>query len=296
LSWCLLVAAILLLAACTASPASDQDFALQGNASLFLPGVVSSRYSEVRAAVSPDGNIVLWGSVNRPGGPGGWDIWISRRKGTAWSAPAPVSFDSGANDFDPAFSPDGRHVWFFSNRSGGFGGDDIYVVDFDARSGIFGPPHNPGAAINSAGDEWAPTPSPDGSALLFASNGRGGAGRHDLFLSTRRGDAWQPAQPLAGEVNSSADDFDAAFLANGNVLVFARSEDVENAPIALWVAMRQGGRYVHPRRLDARVNVEGGAILGPSVDPMHPDTLLFSGTRPGGPGRADIHAIRFAVH
>lgn len=281
----------LLLAACAAPHARDDGFALAGEARLFLPGIVSSQYSEVRAAIAPDGRTVLWGSTNRPGGPGGWDIWMSRREGNAWSAPAAVSFDSAANEFDPAFGADGRTVYFFSNRAGGFGGDDIYAVDFDATTGRFGAPRNLGAAINSAGDEWAPTPSADGRTLLFATNGRGGAGRHDLFASQWRDGAWQSAQPLAGEVNGPGDDFDAAFLDGGRVLVFARSDDVDNAPISLWVAMREGDRYVRPRRLDDRVNVEGGAILGPSIDPTHPRTLLFSGHREGGLGRADIYAI-----
>jgi len=289
----IVVAWIASLAACAAPRPRDEGFALVGEAHLLLPGIVSSPYSEVRAAVSPDGHTLLWGSTNRPGGPGGWDIWMTRREGGAWSAPAPVSFDSAANEFDPAFSADGRTVWFFSNRAGGFGGDDLYAVDFDPATGIFGTPRNPGAAINSAGDEWAPTPSPDGTSLLFAANGRGGSGRHDLFTSAWRDGAWQPAQPLAGEVNGAGDDFDAAFLDGGNVLVFARSDDVDNAPIALWVAEREGDRYVRPRRLDARVNVDGGAILGPSADPAHPRTLLFSGIREGGLGRADIYAIDF---
>lgn len=287
------VALIASLVACAATRTRDDGFTLVGDAHLFMPGVVSSPYSEVRAAISPDGRTVLWGSTNRPGGPGGWDIWMSRRDGNAWRAPAPVSFDSAANEFDPSFSADGRVVYFFSNRAGGFGGDDIYAADFDAATGAFGAPRNLGASINSAGDEWAPTPSPDGKALLFATNGRGGAGRHDLFTSVLRDGAWQPAQPLAGEVNGAGDDFDAAFLDGGRVLVFARSDDVDNAPISLWFALREGDRYVRPQRLDARVNVDDGAILGPSADPSHPHTLLFSGHRDGGLGRADIYAIDY---
>jgi hypothetical protein len=103
------------------------------------------------------------------------------------------------------------------------------------------------------------------------------------------------AQPLAGDVNGASDDFDAAFLGGGRVLVFARSDDVENAPIALWSAVREGARYVHPQRLDARINVDGGWILGPSDDPAQRDTLLFSGLRAGGQGLADIHSIHYRV-
>lgn len=287
------ILAALLQACASHAPAPARGFELVGDATLFLPGVVSSSYSEIRASVSPDGQSVLWGSTDRPGGAGGWDIWISRRTQDGWSAPTAVAFDTRDNEFDPAFSADGRTVYFFSNRPGGFGGDDLWQADFDPASGRFGAPRNLGPALNSAGDEWAPTPSADGTRLLFASDGRGGAGRHDLFTSRWRDGAWQTAEPLAGEVNGSGDDFDAAFIDDGRVLVFARSQDVDEQPIALWAATRVDGRYVDARALDQRVNVEGGWILAPAQDPSRPDVMLFSGRRDSGPGAADIHEIRF---
>ncbi|TCV94115.1 WD40 repeat protein [Luteibacter rhizovicinus] len=262
-----------------------------------MPDIVSTAYSEVRAAVSPDGNTVLWGSTDRPGGPGGWDIWMVRRAHGVWSSPAPVPFDTTYKEFDPAFSADGRSVWFFSNRPGGFGGDDIYRVDFDPHSGRFGKIEHPDDAINSAGDEWAPSPSPDGRHLLFATNGRGGSGRHDLFVSEWRDGAWQSAAALPGEVNSADDDFDATYIDSGRALVFARSADVDNQPIELWMATRDSdGTYRHAKPLDRRVNVAGSWTLGPAEDLSRPGTLLFSARRPEAQrGKSDIYAIRLNV-
>lgn len=288
------MAALAMLAwSATCAAATVPTFAAR--ARLFLPDVVSTPYSEVRATVSPDGRTVLWGSTNRPGGAGGWDIWMVRKADGQWSAPAAVSFDTEHNEFDPAFSADGRYVYFFSNRPGGLGGDDIYRVAFDAATARFGAAEHLGAAVNSAGDEWAPAPSPDGTSLLFATDGRGGAGRHDLFVSELRDGEWQPARALPGEVNSAADDFDATFIGGGRGLVFSRSDNVEEAPIALWFAARGAdGRYLEPVRLDQRINVDDGGILGPVQDLSDPHRLLFSGQRPeANRGRADIYAIDY---
>jgi hypothetical protein len=277
-----------------ATPATP-GLALSGEAMLHLPGRVSTRYSEVRLAVAPDGGTELWGSVDRPGGPGGWDIWMVRRERGRWSAPMPVSFDTPANEFDPAFSADGRIVWFFSNRPGGLGGDDIWSVSFDAANGRFGTPHNAGPSINSAGDEWAPSPSADGNQLLFSTNGRGGAGRHDLFLARRRDGAWQAAVPLPGEVDTAQDEFDATFVDDGRVLVYTRAPDVDNDPAELWSAVRDAdGGYHQPQRMDGRVNAGGGWAMGPATDPRRPGVLLFSGKQPAlSRGRSDIYEIRF---
>lgn len=138
--------------------------------------------------------MVLWGSTDRPGGPGGWDIWVARRTGpeAVFGPPEPAPFDFPANDFDPAFSADGRWLYFFSNRPSGFGGDDLYRAPVTA--GGFEPAQHLGAEINTAGDEWAPAPSPDGTLLMFASN-RPGA-KHDLYVARVSANGFAPAEPL----------------------------------------------------------------------------------------------------
>lgn len=267
---------------------------LTGPAELFARGRVSTEYAEVRVTFSPDGRRVLWGSTNRPGGAGQWDIWESRLEGSVWSPPAPVSFNSPENDFDPSFAPDGKAVWFFSNRPGGLGGDDVWSVPFDPRTGRYGTPENPGPKVNSKGDEWAPVLDADGGTLLFASDGRGGKGMHDLFTSTRTDGGWSEATPFDA-ANGPHDDFDAAFLHDGRTLVFTRrAKDQDGAD--LWVVPHGKGRPAEPLRLSPAVNTPKGWTLGPSVHPGEPGVLYFSSHRPAdSAGRMDIYRIRYSL-
>jgi hypothetical protein len=53
------------------------------------------------------------------------------------------------------------------------------------------PTRHLGREINTARDEWAPAPSPDGTVLMFASNRPGG--KHDLFVARAHGDGFAPA-------------------------------------------------------------------------------------------------------
>jgi TolB protein len=269
-------------------------FELTSAAELVAPGIASSPFSEVRLAMSPDGMTMLWGSTNRPGGPGGWDVWLSRRGEAGWRAPEPASFNSRANDFDPAFSPDGRYVYFFSNRSGGMGGDDIYRVRVTASG--FGSLEPLGPEVNSSGNEWAPSLSPDGKTLLFASDGRGGAGRHDLFTARSEGTGFTAARGLTGGINTAADEFDATFLADGGSVVFARSPDVDKDPIALYFSSRERDGYGAGAILPPTVNVEGGHTLGPALDWADPSLLYFTGHRPeSSVGKLDLYRVRFRV-
>src|SRR6478736_4539544 len=64
-------------------------------------GVVSTPATEVRATVSPDGQRIVWGSTDRAGGAGGWDLWQARLDGKRWLDPQPLPINSKDKDFDP---------------------------------------------------------------------------------------------------------------------------------------------------------------------------------------------------
>jgi TolB protein len=264
-------------------------------AQLWQPDLVSTAKSEVRITFSPDGKRMLWGAIGWSAGAGGWDIYESERTSNGWSAPHVVSFDSRANDFDPSFAPDGSGVYFFSNRDGGFGKDDIYFAPFDAGTGRYGAARNLGKEINSAGDEWAPVVSPDGQRLMFASDGRGGRGKHDLFIAHRNGTQWTRIENLEA-LNTPDEDFDATFLHDGASVIYT-SGNFDTDAVALYVAQFRNGRFEPRERLPATVNSQkqGAWTLGPSISPHEPGALYFTSERDDGRGRADLYRIEYEL-
>ena len=270
---------------CGAACATLSEFGIEGM------GVVSTPHSEVRGSVSPNGQRIVWGSTDRAGGAGGWDLWQASLQDGRWSDPRPLPVNAAANDFDPVFSADGRWLYFFSNREGGFGGDDLYRAAV-LPDGGFGAAENLGQGVNGKGDEWAPTPSQDGQRLLFASDGFGSAGRHDLFVARWDGRAFVDPQPVPG-INTADDEFDAAWLDDGRAIVFAHSTDVENAPIRLMLAQCNGKDYADAQPLALSFNIADGATLGPVVDLSKPSELLVSGSaKAPKAGKMDIYRMR----
>jgi dipeptidyl aminopeptidase/acylaminoacyl peptidase len=254
-----------------------------------LPGVVSTAASEIRLAISPDGRMMLWGSVGRDADRGQLDIWQRRRVGDGWSEPTPVPFNTPGEDFDPAFSPDGRQVYFHSDRPGGYGASDLYVVDLDPATGSFGAPRNLGPKINSKGAEWAPTPTPDGR-LIFASDGWGGFGKHDLFVADLKGGK---AENLGAAINGPDEDFDAAVAPDGQAMVFSSgtvSDDAEK--VALFVSRLTAEGW--STRTPAGVGCSG-FVNGPGFDPSNPDRFFYSARCEGGQGRMDIRETRSPI-
>jgi outer membrane protein OmpA-like peptidoglycan-associated protein len=80
----------------------------------------------------------------------------------------------------PSISPDGRKLFFVSDRPGGQGGTDIWYCD--NLGGQWGAPVNLGPLVNSAGNEMFPYLHRD-STLYFTSNGHPGLGGSDIFYA-----------------------------------------------------------------------------------------------------------------
>jgi len=266
-----------------------------GRAELFAPDIASTEASEVRLTFSADGKRAAWFARNRPGGAGSYDVWTSTRTADGWSTATPAPFNSAQRDFDPAFSADGRYLYFCSDRPGSLGGDDLYRVPVTATG--FGEPEHLGPEVNSAGNEWAPMLSGGGGTLLFASNGRGGAGRFDLFGARQLANgSFAPARPLPGDINTAADEFDATFLADGTTVVFARAANLETDRIVLAAALLHNERYDAGVALPESVNAPGQNTYGPMLDWSRPDQLTISSQRPEARvGSADLYVVRYRL-
>ena len=175
---------------------------------LFSTTVSQNDVNEGTPAFSKDGKMMILARGNNGKRKGGLDVdlYISRLgEGNAWSQPArlPIS-DSTAWDGSPAFSADGKTLYFASNRAGGAGGIDLYRTSIDA-SGRFGRPVNMGRDINTPGDEMFPYVAPS-AKLYFASDGHPGLGKLDVFVATRSGGVTR-VENMGQPVNSPADDF-----------------------------------------------------------------------------------------
>ncbi len=175
-------------------------------------GINSTNINDGCITFSPDGKTMVFakGNTGKKKGAVDVDLYISRYRNNVWSEPVMINInDPDWWDSAPAFSPDGRTLYFASNRKkGGYGGTDIYSAQMDTR-GRFTRVRNLGPEINTPGDENFPYMAEDGK-LYFASDGHPGYGGLDLFF-VKRANGKTSIVNLGQPMNSSGDDF-AIFL------------------------------------------------------------------------------------
>ena len=140
-------------------------------------------------------------------------ILKSKRTGSSF-AEATVVEIAGVDSLDvvghPTLNSDESIMYFTADRHGGFGGKDIWMT-IKGDDGKFGRPFNLGDVVNSPGDELFPFLRND-STLYFASDGHGGMGGLDIFVTTvdSLGNWSEPAN-LKSPINSTGNDFGIVF-------------------------------------------------------------------------------------
>ena len=156
-----------------------------------------------------------------------------------FAPPADVAgLDSSAGDVSPWLSSDGTQIYFGSGRTGGLGGNDIYVGDLSTAGASNAIDLT---AVNSAADDASPVLSRDGLTLYFASKRADPAarGNDDIWIARRAavGDPFGAPATVA-ELNSAAADGPRWLSPDGCTLYFTSDRNGGQGGYDLYSATR----------------------------------------------------------
>jgi len=189
----------------------------------------------------------------------------------------------------PMQSPDGLSLYMASNRPripGGLPGDlDIWVAQRASTRDPWGPPENLGAPVNSASDDFCPTPVRGGGLFFVSRKVTPGVtcGMGDIYFARQhpRGE-WSEPQHLGcgteGGPNGPADEQGPSFVeAGGPQLYFSSGPDI--------FVSRQGGdgQFGPAVRVD-EVNSTTAVDIQPNVRKDGRE-MVFASTRKAGVGQ-----------
>ena len=143
------------------------------------------------------------------------NIYESDLIGEDWSEPVklPKPINSSSHESSASISPDGRTIYFISNRRGGEGKLDIWVCHQDNMG--WGKAENLGPAINTPQDEEGVFIHPDGKTLFFSSKGHNSMGGYDIYKTVLEEGIWSTPVNMGDSINTPNDDLFFSLTASG---------------------------------------------------------------------------------
>ncbi|NND16268.1 MAG: OmpA family protein [Eudoraea sp.] len=199
-----------------------------------FPKNINTKYHEASVAFTAD-NQTMFFTRNNYGkklkrdkhGVNHLKIYTSKKVGDEWTDPEEVPFNS--DDWStghPVLSPDGKQMYFVSDRPGSIGDSDIFVVDI-LGDNSFSEPKNLGPEINTERREMFPFIND--KKLYFSSDGHVGLGGLDVYeVAFDEEQGFLEVRNLGKPINSNKDDF--SYIVN------------ENSGYGYFASNRQGGK------------------------------------------------------
>jgi WD40-like Beta Propeller Repeat len=215
-----------------------------------------------------------------------------------WAAPVSVeSIPGTSSELNTTFneicaiqSPDGLSLFITSNRPGGMGGGDIWVSRRAKSDDPFGAPENLGAPVNTAANDFCPTPVRGGGLYFVSSRVVPGVscGGADIYFTRFHRGEYEAPQNLGCDINSSAQDAYVSYF-----------EDDKDNSYLYFSSNRPGGFEPGGSDVDIYFSLNGGAPqLAPGLNTASNDfqpnvrkdgrEVVFGSNRTGTLGGDDI--------
>lgn len=191
-----------------------------------LPEPINTDGHDGAACFSADGQFMIYGTCGAADGIGSCDMYYAVNENGQWSKSVNMGNVVNTKEWDAQYSLsyDGSKIFFASEREGGYGGTDLYMVEKNIF-GEWGIPTNLGSIVNTPLSEYNPFFSQDGKTLYFASNGHPGFGGMDIFKTVFENGKWSTPVNLGKPLNTAAEDRYFTIGGSGEIGYFASNRD-----------------------------------------------------------------------
>ena len=232
---------------------------------VFAPGTISRETRlETYPALSPDGRTLFFSVVNAAWTEG--RILYTRFEHDAWTTPEVAPFSDGRSaSWESSTSPDGKRMFFASNRPPA-SGMDIWMVERTPSASWSAPVRLP-EPVNSAADDGSPCVTSSGT-LYFKSLRGGGVGGSWLYRASLRDGRYTEVESLGSILRSTSGESEPYVSPDESYLIFiSETRKGGHGGWDLWVSFRQpDGAWTEPLDLGPDINTSDDEY-GPRVTP-----------------------------
>lgn len=256
---------------------------------IFAPGSLSDERWQWRITFTPDSSAAYFAVSEGffPATRSAGIVVANRTEEGSWSEPEIATFSGQHADMDPFITPDGKRLYFSSDRPvDGESRDDMNIWFMDREGDGWGEPAYAGSNVNSELDELYPSASEDGT-LYFASGPRAPEANMDwnIYFARLAPESNGGVEPFARRSalerantdlpfdpnNPTADwEFNPEISADGQALVFTSLRPGGYGYGDLYASCRAGEDWSEPHNL--------GPVVNTADDEFHPTLSRDGGT------------------
>jgi outer membrane protein OmpA-like peptidoglycan-associated protein len=175
---------------------------------------IAHDYNVGTAGISADGQkmLIFMGGSSDPG-----SLFQITKAGEIWSKPSLITPSINTPKYlesTASITPDGKTIYFASDRLGGQGGLDIFKTTLQPN-GTWSQPLNLGNEVNTKANEDAPFIHPDQKTLFFTSDGHNTMGGRDIFVTRLNNAKWTSPENMGYPINTTVNDNYFTLIADG---------------------------------------------------------------------------------
>jgi hypothetical protein len=267
----------LTLAACLAAALAALPTARAARSGELLgPGTISTGLQETSVALTRDGNTLYF--VRSDFAEADDTILVAHHATGRWSTPQVAAFSGQWHDSEPTLSPDGRRLYFVSNRpprpgaapvsatmnGRSFAGTNLWYVEQQAHGG-WGAPVYVDGALNDGAMIYNPSVAANGD-IYFSAHRADSGKAYQIYVARDQGHAAPERLPL-GELAHNR--MDPAIDPAGRFLLYAGDEGDALGRADIYIVFRRpDGGWGKPEHLGDGINsraLENAPSLGPAL-------------------------------
>lgn len=241
---------------------------------IFSSGNISSGLNDRDITISPDYNELFYCILEEPH----FTIMhIKKDSYGAWGKSQVAPFSGKFNDCEPMFSPDGKFLYFCSNRPiDSVGKEKDYDIWYVQRTATgWGEPINLGAPVNTTENEFYPSITLD-NTLYFTSAAM------KIMRSRIMNGRYQDPELLSDSINTSVGEYNAVIAPNESFLIYtSHGWPDEIGQGDLYISYKKpDGIWTRAKNLGKKVNSQY-TEMSPSLSPDG-KYLFFASNRKHG--------------
>ena len=235
---------------------------------IFAPGIVNIGPSTRDVAISPDGKEILFCMSAPPYS----TILFTRWDATGWTEPEVVDnlTDPMYYNFEPCLSPDGKKLFFLSNRPDTANGEttpdqDIWVMEKTEDGWDI--PYNLGAPVNTDDEEYYPSVTNNGT--LYFTRAKKGDPVNNIYRSRLIDGKYSEPELLPENVNCGQNRYNA-YISRDESFIIIPAVGIEGSygGTDYYISFRnEKDEWSKPVNMGPTVNTRGNREYSASLSP-----------------------------